>query len=112
MCDAMDEVVGVLVGRRLRTRRRLLGKTQQQLAAACGVTFQQVQKYECACCRISVAMLWKLACALEVDIGYFFSGLPRDLPRDPGAGLRPRSTRRRLAEAQRAPQDDARADAA
>ena len=101
MCDAMDDVVGVLVGRRLRTRRRLLGKTQQQLAAACGVTFQQVQKYECACCRISVAMLWRLACALEVDIGYFFAGLPRDL----AVAQHPRPIRRPLAEA---PQDDAR----
>jgi transcriptional regulator with XRE-family HTH domain len=108
MCDAMDDVVGVLVGRRLRTRRRLLGLTQQRLAAACGVTFQQVQKYECACCRISVAMLWKLACALEVDIGYFFAGLPRDL----AAGPRPRATPGRLAEVSRTPQNDARAGAA
>ena len=111
MCDAMDDVVGVLVGRRLRTRRRLLGKTQQQLAAACGVTFQQVQKYECACCRISVAMLWRLACALEVDIGYFFAGLPRDLE----AGPRPlsgRSTLHRRADALSVTETNDRADAA
>jgi transcriptional regulator with XRE-family HTH domain len=103
MCDAVSEMVGVLVGRRLRTRRRLLGKTQQQLAAACGVTFQQVQKYECASCRLSVAMLWKLACALEIDIGYFFADLPRDLEAEP---------RPRLTAVPRAARDVARADAA
>lgn len=73
MCDQ----VGVMVGARLRRRRRMLGLTQQELAMACGVSFQQVQKYECAYNRLSVAMLWKLACALDVEVGYFFAGLPR-----------------------------------
>ena len=73
MCDQVD----VMVGRRLRRRRRMLGLTQQDLAAACGVCFQQVQKYECAYNRLSVAMLWKLACALDVEVGYFFAGLSR-----------------------------------
>ena len=71
----MEDQVEVVVGQRLRRRRRLLGMTQQELGAACGVSFQQVQKYESACSRMSVAMLWKLSCALGVDIGYFFSGL-------------------------------------
>jgi transcriptional regulator with XRE-family HTH domain len=52
--------------------------TQQRLADSCGVTFQQIQKYECASCRLSAQMLWKLSCALEVDIGYFFAGISRD----------------------------------
>jgi transcriptional regulator with XRE-family HTH domain len=65
------------VGRRLKARRRLLGMTQQNLADACGVTFQQIHKYECAGNRLSAHMLWKLACALEVDIGYFFDDLIR-----------------------------------
>ena len=74
----MREGVDVIVGRRLRARRRLLGLTQQRLADSCGVTFQQIQKYECASCRLSAQMLWKLSCALEVDIGYFFAGISRD----------------------------------
>jgi transcriptional regulator with XRE-family HTH domain len=73
----MDGEVDVMVGRRLRRRRRLLGITQQELAALCGVSFQQVQKYESAYNRVSVAMLWKLAGALDVEIGYFFEGLAR-----------------------------------
>jgi len=75
----MGDPVEVVVGQRLRRRRRLLGMTQQELGAACGVSFQQVQKYECASSRMSVAMLWKVACALGVDVGYFFSGAPRAL---------------------------------
>jgi transcriptional regulator with XRE-family HTH domain len=75
----MSDQVDVVVGRRLRRRRRLLGMTQQELAVICGVSFQQVQKYECAYNRLSVAMLWRLACAQKVDVGYFFEGLPRDL---------------------------------
>ena len=76
----MDEPVEVVVGRRLRRRRRLVGLTQAELGALCGVSFQQVQKYESANTRLSVAMLWKLACALDVDMAYFFADLPRAIP--------------------------------
>lgn len=76
MCDVVD----VTVGRRLKARRRLLGITQKELASYCGVTFQQVQKYESAVSRISATTLWKLACVLDVDISYFFSGIARDQP--------------------------------
>jgi transcriptional regulator with XRE-family HTH domain len=71
MSDDIDEHLG----RRLRRRRRLLGLTQQQLAAACGVRFQQIQKYECAANRMSAARLWQLAQALEVPVSYFYDGL-------------------------------------
>jgi transcriptional regulator with XRE-family HTH domain len=73
----MTSDVEILVGRRLRRRRRLLGLTQQQLGDAVGVRFQQIQKYECAGNRMSVAMLWKLACVLKVDLDYFFAGAQR-----------------------------------
>jgi transcriptional regulator with XRE-family HTH domain len=73
----MSDDVDILVGRQLRRRRRLMGLTQQQVADAVGVRFQQIQKYECAGNRLSVTMLWKLACVLDVDVGYFFAGAPR-----------------------------------
>lgn len=63
------------LGKRLRRRRRLLGLTQQQLASAVGVRFQQIQKYECGANRISAARLWELSEALEVPISYFYEGL-------------------------------------
>jgi transcriptional regulator with XRE-family HTH domain len=65
----------VCLGKRLRRRRRMLGLTQQQLAGAVGVRFQQIQKYECGANRISAARLWQLAEALEVPVGYFYDGL-------------------------------------
>ncbi len=74
----MRDDVDAMVGRRLRTRRRLLDLSQQDLATICGVTFQQIQKYEAAKCRMPVATLWRLAFALEVDVSYFFAGLLDD----------------------------------
>jgi transcriptional regulator with XRE-family HTH domain len=71
----MGDEIDLHLGKRLRRRRRLLGLTQQQLAGACGVRFQQIQKYECGANRNSEARLWQLSEALEVPVGYFFDGL-------------------------------------
>lgn len=70
--------IDVHLGRRLRRRRRILGLTQQQLAGACGVRFQQIQKYECAANRMSAARLWQLAEVLEVPVSYFYEGLAQE----------------------------------
>ena len=70
----MDGIDGHL-GRRLRGRRRILGLTQQQLAGACGVRFQQIQKYECAANRMSAARIWQIAEVLDVPVSYFYEGL-------------------------------------
>lgn len=83
--------VNAFVGRRIRRRRRLMGLTQQDLAAACGVTFQQVQKYESASTRLTVERLWKVARALQVDVAYFFTGLAHEehaAPHVPGVVVR------------------------
>jgi len=77
----MGDDIDLHLGKRLRRRRRLLGLTQQQLAGACGVRFQQIQKYECGANRISAARLWQLSEALEVPVGYFFDGLSDGAPR-------------------------------
>jgi len=71
------------LGKRLRQRRRLLGLRQRDLAALCGVRFQQIQKYECAASRISAVMLFKLARALDVEVGYFFAGVADGLAAEP-----------------------------
>ena len=75
----MSSDIDVHLGKRLRRRRRLLGLTQQQLAGACGVRFQQIQKYECGANRISAARLWQLSEALEVPVGYFYDGLAAEV---------------------------------
>ncbi len=71
----MTNDVDLHLGRRLRRRRRLLGLTQQQVANAVGIRFQQIQKYECGANRISAARLWELSEALEVPVSYFYDGL-------------------------------------
>ena len=60
------------VGSRLRLRRTLLGYSQEKLADALGITFQQVQKYERGTNRISASRLYKLSQILEVSVTYFF----------------------------------------
>jgi transcriptional regulator with XRE-family HTH domain len=62
------------MGRRLRSRRRVLGLTQQELATACGVRFQQIQKYECGANRMSAGRLWGISKVLGVPVSYFFDG--------------------------------------
>lgn len=74
------------LGRRLRRRRRLLGLTQQQLALAVGIRFQQIQKYECGANRISAARLYQLAEALETPVAYFYDGLAEAAARDEDRG--------------------------
>src|SRR5271155_2253933 len=71
----MDQKIDLLLGRRLRGRRRLIGLTQSQLALRVGVRFQQIQKYESGANRISAARLWRFCQALDVPVDYFYDGL-------------------------------------
>jgi transcriptional regulator with XRE-family HTH domain len=71
----MVHPVDVHVGRRLRARRRLLGLTQELLAKAVDIRFQQIQKYESGANRVSASRLWSLAKALEVPVSFFFDGM-------------------------------------
>jgi transcriptional regulator with XRE-family HTH domain len=83
----MADDIDLRLGQRLRRRRRLLGLTQQQLAVAVGVRFQQIQKYECGANRISAARLWQLSQALETPAAYFFDGLAQaDRPAEDSDG--------------------------
>ena len=64
------------VGGRIRMRRRVLGISQDKLAEAVGLTFQQVQKYEKGSNRVSASRLFAIASLLQVPVMYFFEGLP------------------------------------
>ena len=68
----------IAVGKKVRERRMLLGWSQQRLAEALGVTFQQVQKYERGANRFSASMLEATAKALDVPISHFFDESQRD----------------------------------
>ena len=56
-------------------RRRLQGVSQEKLAEALGLTFQQVQKYERGTNRVSASKLYEIAAMLKAPIAYFFDGL-------------------------------------
>ena len=73
--------VDLHVGGRVRMRRKMLGISQERLAEALGLTFQQVQKYERGANRISASKLYETARFLSAPIAYFFEGLS-----DPAAG--------------------------
>jgi transcriptional regulator with XRE-family HTH domain len=68
------------VGERIRLRRAELGLTQEQLAEALDVSYQQIQKYETGANRISASRIFQMARRLDVDLGYFFEGVPVDEP--------------------------------
>ncbi len=63
------------VGARLRARRRDAGVSQEDLAGALSITFQQVQKYERGKNRISASKLFEASRFLGVRPGWFFEGL-------------------------------------
>ncbi len=64
------------IGKRVRARRILLGMSQEKLADALGLTFQQVQKYEKGVNRIGASRLLHMAAILDVNIEFFFEGVP------------------------------------
>jgi transcriptional regulator with XRE-family HTH domain len=67
MTDTPDPI-DVEVGIRIRTRRKLLGISQTQLAQSLGLTFQQVQKYERGANRVSASTLVRIARTLETTV--------------------------------------------
>lgn len=57
------------IGNRLTARRKIVGISQNALAQAVGVTFQQMRKYECGENRVSAGRLHLIAKALGTTIG-------------------------------------------
>jgi hypothetical protein len=72
---ATTRVIQQRLGRAIRIRRRMLDLTLQDLAGACGVTFQQVHKYESGLCSMSASQLYCVAVALNVPVAYFYESL-------------------------------------
>ena len=70
--DAVADPVDVAVGARIRLLRKVRGLSQQALAEAAGVTFQQIQKYERGANRVSASMLTRIARTLDVPVAEMF----------------------------------------
>src|SRR5579862_7984206 len=77
------------VGARIRMRRRMLGVSQEKLADALGLTFQQVQKYERGANRVSASKLYEIAAALKTPVAHFFEGLADPSASGPDAVVGP-----------------------
>lgn len=75
----MPDPIDVHVGSRVRLRRTLLGFSQDKLAQALGLTFQQVQKYERGTNRIGASRLFQIAQILDVPASYFFLEMPEEI---------------------------------
>src|SRR3546814_1605827 len=90
--DVCSSDLDVSIGARLRLRRLSMGFSQETLARALGITFQQIQKYERGTNRIFASRLFHLARVLRVPIAYFFQELPTETEAGQTAGDR-KSTR-------------------
>jgi transcriptional regulator with XRE-family HTH domain len=66
------------IGNRIRTRRILMGLSQQQLSRKTGVTYQQMHKYEYGHNRISAGRLFTISRALEIDLAWFFADMQQE----------------------------------
>lgn len=73
-------IVDQHIGKRMQLRRTMLGLSLKDLANICGVTFQQIQKYETADNRISASRLFEIGAAMQTPVSFFFIGLPGNMP--------------------------------
>lgn len=64
--------IDIHVGGRVRLRRTMLGMSQDRLAEALGLTFQQIQKYEKGVNRIGASRVFEISRVLSVPIQFFF----------------------------------------
>ncbi|MBP2159080.1 MULTISPECIES: helix-turn-helix domain-containing protein [Asticcacaulis] len=67
--------VDVAVGLAIRVRRKAMGLSQEALAEALDISFQQVQKYEKGSNRISASKLFDTAKFLKAPIELFFRSI-------------------------------------
>jgi transcriptional regulator with XRE-family HTH domain len=68
--------IDVHVGKKLRSRRMILGKSQEWLGEQLDLSFQQVQKYEKGINRVGAGRLQQISDALGVKPSYFFEDAP------------------------------------
>jgi transcriptional regulator with XRE-family HTH domain len=73
---ADEQAVDKIIGRNLRAFRLQKNMSQEQIAAAVKLTFQQVQKYEKGANRIGGSRMAQFCQLLSVTPNDFFRGVP------------------------------------
>lgn len=68
--------IDLYVGARIKLARKISDVTQEKMAEACNITFQQIQKYESGANRVSASMLVMIANCLGQAPAFFFQGAP------------------------------------
>lgn len=68
------------IGQKIREIRKALKMSQEELAGAVGVTFQQIQKYERGSNRVSGSMMFLMARVLQVKVERFFEDIAEQPP--------------------------------
>ncbi len=63
------------IAKKLKEFRVSLGMSQDQLGQLCGVSFQQIQKYESLQNKISASKLFEFSQILNKPVNSFFEGL-------------------------------------
>jgi transcriptional regulator with XRE-family HTH domain len=66
--------IDIHVGSRLKTRRIMLGMSQEKLADGFGISYQPVHKYEKGANRMGASRLQQAADILGVAVPFFFEG--------------------------------------
>lgn len=57
--------------------------SQEKLAEALGITFQQIQKYERGANRIGSSRLFQFSKVLQVPVSFFFDDMPEEISGNP-----------------------------
>lgn len=85
MSTKAPDPLDIALGAAVRIRRRTIGMSQEALAEQCGVSFQQIQKYENGANRISFSRLVQIARALRcrvTDLMDVFDGPDKETTQD------------------------------
>lgn len=67
-----EQSIDQQIGEKIRLRRIMMGLTQDQLAEALSLSYQQIQKYETGTNRVSAGRLFQIAALLDTDIVSLF----------------------------------------
>ncbi len=83
----MTQKINDVIGQRLRLRRTIMGLSQEAIAKAVGITFQQVQKYEKGANALNANRLYEFAQLMHVPVAYFFEEMEKPMRVNNSRGL-------------------------